>query len=74
MSVNPIVPATYDLFWVAVLIAYIVALVIALAIVWRERRTLDGFKTAIWAVVAVILPVVFIAGWGSARMIRKSRA
>ncbi|MBF0816943.1 hypothetical protein E4U02_11015 [Microbacterium paludicola] len=68
MPANPIVPAGYDVVWIVVAAVQLVLLVVSVAIVWRERGKLDGVTTAIWVVVAVVLPVVFLAAWGIARL------
>lgn len=60
---NPLIPGWFDVLWIGAAVVYVVLVIIAVALVWRRRETLDTPRTLIWCLVAIAVPVVFLVVW-----------
>jgi len=62
-SANPLVPAGFDIAWVAVSVLLVVLLVVALVSIARTANRLTSFQALIWSLVAIFVPVVGPIAW-----------
>jgi len=62
-SANPLLPATYDVFW-TVAIALVAALaVVALVSIGRHARRLGSAQALGWTLVVIVVPVLGPLAW-----------
>jgi uncharacterized membrane protein YhaH (DUF805 family) len=63
VSVNPIIPAGYDIAWTIVSILVIALVVVALVSLARTSKRLTVTQALIWALVTIFVPVVGPLAW-----------
>ncbi len=62
-TVNPLIPAAYDVVWAVVAVAIFALAVVALVSIWRSRSALTGTQALVWTLLVVLLPVFGAAAW-----------
>lgn len=62
-SVNPLLPAWYDVVWSMTTVAVLVVLVIALISLSRAAKSLSSAQALVWTVVALFVPVLGPLAW-----------
>lgn len=62
-SVNPLLPAWYDVVWSATAVAMFVLLVIALISLSRSAKSLSSLQTLVWTLVALFAPIAGPLAW-----------
>jgi len=62
-SVNPLVPATYDIVWAVVTVAAFTLMLIALVSIARASKRLTSVIALSWTLVALFVPVVGPVAW-----------
>jgi len=62
-TVNPLVPAGYDVVWSAIaLVAAVCAVVALVSLMWAARR-LTATQALVWVLVVLLIPVAGPAAW-----------
>lgn len=62
-SVNPLIPAAYDLAWSATALALFVLAVVALISLARSARQLSSGQALVWTLVVIFVPALGALAW-----------
>lgn len=62
-SVNPLLPAWYDVVWSVTAVAMFVLLVIALISLSRSAKSLSSLQALVWTFVALFVPIAGPLAW-----------
>lgn len=62
-SLNPLVPAAYDVAWSGVALALLALLVVALVSLARSAKALTSAQALVWTLVAIFVPVLGPLAW-----------
>lgn len=62
-SVNPLIPAWYDVAWSAAVVVALVLLVIALISLSRAARLLSSPQALVWTLIVIFAPVAGPLAW-----------
>lgn len=62
-TVNPLLPAGYDIAWSIVAIAIAVFAVVALVSLARSAKQLTTIQALVWTLLVIFVPLVGAAAW-----------
>ena len=62
-SINPLLPAGYDIAWTAISILLIALVIVALVSIARTAKRLTSTHALIWTLVTIFVPVVGPIAW-----------
>ena len=62
-SVNPLLPATYDIVWSVVTALMLVLLIVALVSLARTAKRLPSAHALVWTLIAIFVPIVGPLAW-----------
>jgi len=62
-TLNPLLPAGYDIAWTTVSFLFIALVVVALVSLARAAKRLTSMQALIWALVTIFVPVVGPLAW-----------
>lgn len=62
-SLNPLLPAWYDVVWSATMAVIFVLLVVSLISIARTDKSLSSFQSLVWTLVAILVPIVGPLAW-----------
>ena len=62
-SINPLLPAGYDIAWTIISILLIALVIVALVSIARTAKRLTSTQALIWTLVTIFVPVVGPIAW-----------
>lgn len=62
-NLNPLMPAGYDVVWIAFVACTVVMIAIALVAIRRNRQSLTSRQALIWGLVVIFVPIIGPAAW-----------
>jgi uncharacterized membrane protein YhaH (DUF805 family) len=62
-SINPLLPAGYDIAWTIISILLIALVIVALVSIARTAKRLTSAQALIWTLVTIFVPVVGPIAW-----------
>ena len=62
-TVNPLVPAAYDVIWSITAVGVLLLMVIALVSISRTAKRITSWQALIWALVVIFVPLVGPLSW-----------
>lgn len=62
-TVNPLIPAGYDIVWSVVALVAAVLAIVALVSLTRSTKRLTSMQALVWVLVVLLVPVAGPAAW-----------
>ena len=62
-SINPLLPAGYDIAWAAIVMLLVALVVVALVSIAQTAKRLTSTQALVWTLLAMFVPVVGPIAW-----------
>lgn len=62
-TINPLMPAGYDIAWTAVTVLVVALTVVALVALARSAKQLTSTQALLWTLIVLLVPVIGPAAW-----------